>query len=182
MTKFLAGVLSVIAAGVLLIAYGLLSPQASAFDMRTAVDQFGRPIVPNAGMMPAAYQTPTGYVMTPVYGNPAQQPVATYPGAAYPGYQTVSYGSPAAYPAAQPVIYEPAQPVRTVVTQPAQRRVATQRVDRAPGRDWKKTALIIGGSTAGGAGLGGLIGGKKGALIGAALGGGASTIYEATKR
>ena len=55
MTKFLAGVLSVIPAGVLLIAYGLLSPQASAFDMRTQVDQFGRPIVPNAGMMPAAH-------------------------------------------------------------------------------------------------------------------------------
>ena len=42
--------------------------------------------------------------------------------------------------------------------------------------------LIIGGSTAAGAGIGGLVGGKKGALIGAALGGGASTIYEATRR
>ena len=50
------------------------------------------------------------------------------------------------------------------------------------GRTWKKTALVIGGSTAAGAGIGGLIGGKKGALIGSAIGGGASTIYESTKR
>jgi hypothetical protein len=50
------------------------------------------------------------------------------------------------------------------------------------GRTWKKTALVIGGSTAAGAGIGGLIGGKKGALIGSAIGGGGSTIYEAVKR
>lgn len=47
-----------------------------------------------------------------------------------------------------------------------------------PGRDWGKTALVIGGTTAAGAGLGAIFGGKKGALIGAALGGGAGTLYE----
>ena len=31
-------------------------------------------------------------------------------------------------------------------------------------------------------GVGGIVGGKKGALIGAALGGGAASIYEATRR
>jgi hypothetical protein len=41
---------------------------------------------------------------------------------------------------------------------------------------------VIGGTTAAGAGLGAIFGGKKGALIGAALGGGASSIYEAGKR
>ena len=54
--------------------------------------------------------------------------------------------------------------------------------DGSNGRTWKKTALVIGGSTAAGAGIGGLIGGKKGALIGTAIGGGGSTIYEAMKR
>jgi hypothetical protein len=49
-------------------------------------------------------------------------------------------------------------------------------------RSWQKSALIIGGSTATGAGIGGIIHGKKGALIGAALGGGASSIYEGAKR
>jgi hypothetical protein len=42
--------------------------------------------------------------------------------------------------------------------------------------------MVIGGSTAAGAGVGGIIGGKKGALIGAALGGGSASIYEAAKR
>jgi hypothetical protein len=42
--------------------------------------------------------------------------------------------------------------------------------------------MVIGGSTAAGAGLGAIFGGKKGALIGAALGGGASTIYEVRRR
>ena len=50
------------------------------------------------------------------------------------------------------------------------------------GRDWKKTAMVIGGTTAAAAGLGAIFGGKKGALIGAALGGGAGTLYEVQKR
>ena len=80
------------------------------------------------------------------------------------------------------VITEPAVPQRTVyrtAAAPAQTRVVTR---ERSGRSWKKTAMIIGGSTAGGAGLGGIMGGKKGALIGAAIGGGASSIYEASKR
>jgi hypothetical protein len=49
-------------------------------------------------------------------------------------------------------------------------------------RSWKKTALVIGGSSAAGAGVGALVGGKKGALIGAAAGAGAGTVYEVHKR
>ena len=37
-------------------------------------------------------------------------------------------------------------------------------------------------STAAGAGIGGIVGGKKGALIGAAIGGGGSTIFESLKK
>jgi hypothetical protein len=92
------------------------------------------------------------------------------------------------YAAGQPIAYQ--QPVYRddMVTRPAARRVATQparaRVSqsRESDRSWAKTAMVIGASTGGGAGIGGLIGGKKGALIGAALGGGAATIYEARKR
>jgi hypothetical protein len=70
--------------------------------------------------------------------------------------------------------------VRQVYTEPV--RVSRQSEEVRSGRSWKKTAMIIGGSTAGGAGIGGIMGGKKGALIGAAIGGGAASIYEATKR
>ena len=49
-------------------------------------------------------------------------------------------------------------------------------------RSWGKSALIIGGSAGTGAGIGGLVKGKKGALIGAALGGGVGSLYEGAKR
>jgi hypothetical protein len=73
---------------------------------------------------------------------------------------------------------------RRTVNRPA--RVTNQEIvrdeDYRPERSWGKTAMIVGGSAAGGAGVGGILGGKKGALIGAAIGGGAASIYEATRR
>jgi hypothetical protein len=51
-------------------------------------------------------------------------------------------------------------------------------IDREEDRSWGKTAMIVGGGAASGAG----VGGKKGALIGAAIGGGAASISEATQR
>jgi hypothetical protein len=91
------------------------------------------------------------------------------------------YYQPTGY--AQPDIVE--RPVvRTVAPRTTTRRVASRQVVRetAPKRSWKKTALVIGGTTAAGAGVGAIAGGKKGALIGAAIGGGGATIYEAIKR
>jgi hypothetical protein len=55
-------------------------------------------------------------------------------------------------------------------------------VERKPERTKTKTALMIAGSAATGAGVGGALKGKKGAIIGAAVGGGAASIYEAAKR
>jgi hypothetical protein len=66
-------------------------------------------------------------------------------------------------------------------TTPVQER-EEQVIAREDDRSWGKTAMVIGGSAAGGAGVGGIVGGKKGALIGAAIGGGAASIYEATQR
>jgi hypothetical protein len=162
MTKFFAGVLSVIAVGVLLIAYGLLTPRAAAYQDQMP---FARPMLatdrvmlrddPNAAYAP--YAAPAY-----VYGDRVVQP-APY------GY------------AYQPATVPVAAPVRTVSTVQQAPRTSTRIVERAPRRDWKKTALVIGGSTASGAGVGAIFGGKKGALIGAAIGGGASTIYESTK-
>jgi hypothetical protein len=55
-------------------------------------------------------------------------------------------------------------------------------VRRAPHRSAKKSALVIGGSTAAGAGVGALVGGKKGALVGGIAGGTAGSVYEVKKR
>jgi hypothetical protein len=54
--------------------------------------------------------------------------------------------------------------------------------ERAPRRSKTKSALMIAGGAATGAGVGGALKGKKGALIGAAIGGGSASIYEAAKR
>lgn len=72
--------------------------------------------------------------------------------------------------------------VRTIETQPVRERVVVAEAEPRSDRSWQKTAMIIGGSAAAGAGTGGIIKGKKGALIGAAIGGGAASIYEATRR
>jgi len=123
---------------------------------------------PRAERVDAFAQQPTAYVET-VDG----QIVPVTPAAQPAGVRSLQ---PGFVPVAQRVV----APQRTVyrTAAPAQERV----VARESGRSWKKTAMVIGGSTAGGAGVGAIVGGKKGALIGAALGGGAASIYEATKR
>ena len=129
-------------------------------------------IGPRADRVDAFAQQPTAYVQT-VDGQII--PVTPAPPAA--GVSSLQQGFvPAAAPQAV------ATPQRTVyrTAAPVQERVVVRR--EGSDRSWKKTAMIIGGSTAGGAGVGGIMGGKKGALIGAAIGGGAASIYEATKR
>jgi hypothetical protein len=150
---FFAGVLSVIAVGVSLIAYSLLNPRMAPAD----------------GLM----------IQRPMY--------------AADRFSTDSMDSQSLY-AARAIAYpvndaaraNGVRAVRAVDTYDLPRRISrpvtyeprSTRIERAASRDWARTAMIIGGSTAAGAGLGGILGGKKGALIGAALGGGAATIYE----
>ncbi len=97
--------------------------------------------------------------------------------------------------------YEDDAPAVVVECGPGQRAVMSQRrvngasqlvarcvgtsravARRASQRTKTKTALMIAGSAATGAGAGGALKGKKGALIGAAIGGGSAGIYEAVKR
>lgn len=175
MTKYLAGVLTVIAVGVLGVAYGLLVPRATGFEsagtmslMRSDPMSMAQPLT--TYVMPQAAPRVVAYV-------PATQ-YATGPAPQYAAMPAAPYGQPMVVAAAPSL-----RPVQTVSYEPsAPRRVVRERyVERTPRRDWKKTAMIIGGSSAAGAGIGAIFGGKKGALIGAAIGGGASTIYETRK-
>jgi hypothetical protein len=105
--------------------------------------------------------------------------------------QYAAMARPAVYttalqPAATPVAQRrstAAAPRRTVYrsVESTEDRVVV-REDAEPRRSWGKTGLIIGGAAASGAGVGAIVDGKKGALIGAAVGGGAASIYEATRR
>jgi hypothetical protein len=159
MKAYLATVSGVIAIGVLLIAYGLLTPRAPM----AAGYPFARPMTASdrVGFVDDGYAVP----QTAAYG---------YGYAARP---------PMAYPVSDVRMLPDSTPVtRTIaprtVTSSAPRTV----VERASGRTWQKTAMVIGGSSAAGAGLGAIFGGQKGALIGAALGGGAGTLFEVSKR
>jgi hypothetical protein len=169
MTKFLAGVLSVIAVGVLLIAYGLLNPRVGSFDTQLGAATLMRPTAIGEQIM--LREDP--YATRAAYLNRI--------GASVPALPAYSY---APYPAPQavPQVVSDVRPVRTVSTSPEPRREPARPSEQRRGRSWKKTALVIGGSSAAGAGVGAIFGGKKGALIGAAIGGGASTIYETTKK
>lgn len=183
MTKYLAGVLTVIAAGVLAVAYGLLAPgrSAGAMTMQAPLPQF-------QAMDATAMQRQVGLSQPVAQQALPYAPVAYAPQAFPAGYvsqpaQVVTY-VPASNPYVQAPIANAPRPVQTVAYEPAPRvRPSNRRiVEREPRRDWKRTAMIVGGSTAAGAGIGGIVGGKKGALIGAAIAGGATTIFQTTKR
>jgi hypothetical protein len=87
-------------------------------------------------------------------------------------------------PMAQPVVYQAAPAPRVVRTVAPAPRVTTQRVytERRPTRSKTKSAVIIGSTAAAGAGVGALIGGKKGAIIGAIAGGGGAFIWDQATR
>jgi hypothetical protein len=164
MRTFLAAVLSVIAVGVMLIAYGLLNPRTPSADAYVSPYSGARPMP--AGQQVGMADDRYGYVPPSAYGYATGRPALAYPVndvQALPDYET--------YPAP-----------RRVATQRVVTRTVPTRVVRSSGRDWGKTAMVIGGTTAAGAGLGAIFGGQKGALIGAALGGGAGTLYEVQKR
>jgi hypothetical protein len=85
-----------------------------------------------------------------------------------------------------PVVYddglEDARVVRTS-TQPARvRRAVYQEPVARQTRSVKKSVAIIGSSAAVGAGIGALAKGKKGALIGAAIGGGGAAVWDQITR
>jgi hypothetical protein len=131
-------------------------------------------LVPQVECVAAALMVPTGVAPAapamlagapPAYATPAyatSAPVQTY-GAPSPG------------------------PVRTVaIERPQARRVSSGdgvvEYRRPAKRSWQKSAVIIGSAAGAGAGVGALAKGKKGALIGAAIGGGAATVWDQVTR
>jgi hypothetical protein len=98
-----------------------------------------------------------------------------------------AYTTARAYPVSmsRPAVYSVPAPARTRTAasrQPVTYRTASSDVPQKSPRSWKKSALIIGGSAAGGAGLGAILGGKSGAKKGAIVGGVAGTVYDIATR
>jgi len=104
------------------------------------------------------------------------------PAVARPAVLTYSEPVPAeTYPAPARTRSASTARTRTVSRQPVSNGSSEPRVQKRT-RSWQSSALIIGGSTVGGAVLGGVVGGKKGAIIGGVVGGAAGTIYDRTTR
>ena len=183
MRLFLGTVFGAIAVGVLLIAYGLLGPRSTMKGPMAGADgetyQLAQPASEHLTLRDDANWAAASHLqlrcesgqramIRQVQGVVVAECVDAAVAERYGSMRTT------------PVSYElnAPRPVRAFQSAPAPQRTASSRVEGSSGRDWKKTALVIGGSTAVGAGVGAIFGGKKGALIGAALGGGASTLYE----
>lgn len=184
MKTFISGVLGVTAIGVLLIAYGMFNPRVTTADSYAP----GRP----------AYATDSSEHVGVGDANVAAPPplqIRCAPGQRAAIRQVAgamaaeclddadaprATRASLAYPVSDVRSARQAQAVREDQGAPVQRRTVTP-VEGKPARNWKRTAMVISGSSAAGAGIGALIGGKKGALIGAAIGGGAGTVYEIKK-
>ena len=120
----------------------------------------------------------------------ADPQAAAYAQANYAQGQAVAQPVPASYGyAAPPVVYRDLAPARvvpvrqtTTVARPVRTRQIVYDEPVRKKRSVKKSAVIIGSSAAIGAGVGALAKGKKGALIGAAIGGGGAAIWDQITR
>jgi hypothetical protein len=142
------------------------------------------------GALTASYLTSTSSV------NAAQPIAAPAPGVAYD--PTSPLGTTALAPTAVPTVQYITEPASAPVTRTVVRRApaATRTVYRTSTsssaqreprtvrhtRSAKNSALIIGGSTVAGAGIGAIVDGKKGALIGGLIGAAGGTVYDRTTR
>src|SRR5262245_33212682 len=163
MRPMAAAAIGALISGVAFYAVGARAAQNPFAEMPALVQTIdGRYIeVPNARAL--GYAPGSGYVAAPGY-------------TAAPGTTVLPVAAPAVVrqaPAPRRTVYRTAAPAQ-------EERVVVERA--SPQRTWAKTAMVIGGSSAAGAGVGGLMGGKRGALVGAAIGGGAASIYEASRR
>jgi hypothetical protein len=153
MNPIAAGVAGALISGVAMYTMGANAAQADTLAPAAAVQTVG------AQFVPANYTTALRPVAAPAIA-PSVQTVT----------RTVSTRRASA----------PRRTETRTVTRDGREIVRTEEVK--PERSWGKTAMIIGGSAASGAGVGGIVSGKKGAIVGAAIGGGAASIFEATRR
>jgi hypothetical protein len=180
MRTFIGAVLSVIAVGVMLIAYGLLTPRTTTADSSQLVrapltsarfDTDGIGQLSSTPRLQLRCEPGQRAILREVAGSAAAECADDL---------DVPARASLAYRTSDSLVVDRASevhPARASYTSIAPRRPPA-RVERRSTRNWTKTAMVIGGSSAAGAGIGAIFGGKKGALIGAALAGGAGTLYE----
>lgn len=185
-----------VAAGALIFTYGCGAAQNSTgvkAQELAANPQAGQPVVVSCEPDQRTLVRPVlvnGATISQIECVAADPQAAAYAQAGYAQGLTAAPVPVASVYPAQPVVYRdmaPAQvvPVRqtTTVARPVRtRQVVYDEPVRRPKRSVKKSAVIIGSSAAVGAGVGALAKGKKGALVGAAIGGGGAAIWDQITR
>ena len=140
---------------------------ADASALEVACEPGQRAVVRQASAMAAgsvACVSVTGAPALAYAASPGRAtPVAYTPSAGYARPAVINEPIAVYRPRSVPVSYEPREVAR-------------------PTRSVKKSVAIIAGSTAVGATIGGLTKGKKGALIGGIVGGGAATVWDQVTR
>jgi len=172
--RYLIGAATMLTLGVLLLFRGPWTASAQGLGPRASNAMLSCEAQQQAVVRHTIVNNELQVAMQCISAGPAV-PAGYAPAGYAPGIEPAAYRVPQPIYASDPVYVAPAR-VRTVAARP----VTTARVE--PKRNWKKTALVIGGSAGAGAGVGAIAGGKKGALIGAAIGGGAASLFEAFKK
>jgi hypothetical protein len=194
MKALIATVAGVLVLGGVLVATSVrtTSAQAAPQSVQTASTPADRPTLINCGEGRQA-------VLYPNRGNGVSQLECVAQDPYARPFPTIDNGAPTMGYALQPVSQYTTAPVvqervvyrdRPVSTSrrsvrsssPTYRRASTSEPARRSTRSWKKSAVIIGGSTAGGAGVGALLGGSGGAKKGAVAGLLGGTIYDIATR
>jgi hypothetical protein len=175
MKAFIGGIIgALLLGGVLLFVNGQRTPALASGPYAlqgSALDPANDPLLVNCGEGRQALVRPVaaGQRFSQIECVPAQGLMAP---ALVPAVQTF-----AAQPAVERVVYRERPVTRS--------RTVSQTRYREPvnnGRSWKKSALIIGGSAAGGAGLGAVVDGKSGAKKGAIIGGVGGLVFDLATR
>ena len=132
-------------------------------------------VSPETGAMPVSQFAPA--IVSPA--QPAVQERVVYRQAPAPAYRQRTAARRTSTSASRTASNSSAGTYRTA--EPVYRRDSDVEPVRQ-GRSWKKTAVIIGGSTAAGAGVGAILDGKDGAKKGAVVGLLGGTIYDVATR
>lgn len=161
--------------GVLLFVNGQRTPALAANGFAgAAFDSANDPVLVNCGEGRQALVRPVamGQRFSQIECVPSTSAMMMAPGL-IPAVQT--YGAPSYAQPVERVVYRE-RPVTRTVSSTRSREAVHQ------GRSWKKSALIIGGSAAGGAGVGAIVDGKSGAKKGAIIGGVGGLVYDLATR